>query len=117
MTTRDIPDFLTLEEAARILRIGRTTAYLQANLWLDTNGREGMPAIKVGGLIRVPRAQFEEHYSICITMIPDRDARRGPANAKGPGRGRAQDTPRASVTGRRRRAKGDGAQGGLPFVG
>jgi len=38
MRTPVVPDFLTVEEAARILRIGRTAAYIQANRWLDTAG-------------------------------------------------------------------------------
>jgi len=54
-----IPNFLTVEEAARILRIGRTAAYEQTRRYEDTDGREGIPVIRVGRLMRVPRAALE----------------------------------------------------------
>jgi hypothetical protein len=49
------PDFLTVEEAARVLRIGRTSAYTLAQRWCSTDGREGLPVVRVGRLLRVPR--------------------------------------------------------------
>jgi len=54
------PDFLTVEEAAEILRIGRTQAYRLARRWLETDGREGIPCQRIGHLLRVPRAGLEE---------------------------------------------------------
>ena len=36
--------FLRVEEAARLLRISRTSAYALANRWLDTDGADGLPA-------------------------------------------------------------------------
>lgn len=54
---RNIPNFLTVEEAARILRIGRT--YEQTRRYEETDGREGIPVIRVGRLMRVPRAALE----------------------------------------------------------
>lgn len=56
----DPPDFLTVEEAAEVLRIGRTAAYQLARRYIDTGGRDGMPACKVGRQTRVPRALLEE---------------------------------------------------------
>ena len=35
--------FLRVEEAARLLRISRTSAYALANRWLDTDGADGLP--------------------------------------------------------------------------
>lgn len=57
-----IPDFLTVEEAARILRIGRTAAYEQTRRFEESDGREGIPIIRVGRLIRVPRAALERWH-------------------------------------------------------
>jgi hypothetical protein len=54
------PDFFTVEEAARILRIGRTAAYDLARKWRATDGREGLPVVVFGRLLRVPRAALEE---------------------------------------------------------
>jgi hypothetical protein len=44
----------TVEEAAERLHIGRTLAYQQTKLYLTTGGRDGIPAISVSGLVRVP---------------------------------------------------------------
>jgi hypothetical protein len=53
------PDFLTVEEAARVLRIGRTAAYLAAKRYRDTDGAEGLPVVAVRGSLRVPRRRLE----------------------------------------------------------
>lgn len=63
----EVPDMLTVMEAGSILRIGRTTAYTRAKQWEETDGKEGLPAIHVGRLLRVPTAQFEEHYHLRVT--------------------------------------------------
>lgn len=55
----DDADFLTVEEAARVLRIGRTAAYALARTWRETDGREGLPVVAFGRLLRVPRAALE----------------------------------------------------------
>jgi hypothetical protein len=43
MAFDDLPEFLTVEEAAAVLRIGRTSAYLLAQRWRLTGGRSGLP--------------------------------------------------------------------------
>jgi excisionase family DNA binding protein len=53
------PDFLIVEQAAAILRIGRTAAYALAGRYIATDGKEGMPAIRVGKQLRVPRTALE----------------------------------------------------------
>lgn len=50
---------LTVEEAARVLRIGRTTAYALAREWRATGGRSGLPVLELGRSLRVPRAALE----------------------------------------------------------
>ena len=54
-----LPDFLTIEETAEVLRIGRTAAYAQAARYEATDGAEGIPVVRFGRLLRVPRAQLE----------------------------------------------------------
>ena len=115
MATAEVPDFLTVEEAGRVLRIGRTTAYEQAHLWLDTTS-EGLPVKRVGGSLRVPRAQFEQHYNIRVTAIPPPSQRRRPKNADTETRPPAQDIPRPTRSAGRRKPS-EGTQGGLPFAG
>jgi excisionase family DNA binding protein len=51
---------LTVEEAARVLRIGRTAAYELARRDLATDGGEGLRVVRVGRLLRVPRAALED---------------------------------------------------------
>ena len=48
------PRFLTVEEAAAVLRIGRTSAYELARRWLATDGKEGIPVVRLGRSLRVP---------------------------------------------------------------
>jgi excisionase family DNA binding protein len=56
---KELPDFLTVEEAAEILRIGRTAAYEQTRRYEETGGEAGIPVIRVGRLMRVPRMALE----------------------------------------------------------
>jgi hypothetical protein len=51
--------FLRVEEAARLLRISRTSAYGLANRWLDTDGVDGLPAVRIGRSIRIPTVAVE----------------------------------------------------------
>jgi excisionase family DNA binding protein len=51
--------FLRVDEAARILRIGRSAAYEQANRWIATNGQCGLPAVRIGRMIRISAAVLE----------------------------------------------------------
>jgi Helix-turn-helix domain len=52
----ELPDFLTVEEAAAVLRIGRTSAYLLSQRWRFSGGESGLPVVRVGRQLRVPRA-------------------------------------------------------------
>lgn len=54
-----LPTFLTVEEAAAVLRIGRTAAYLLARQWEDSGGEEGLPVVRFGRTLRVPVQQLE----------------------------------------------------------
>lgn len=56
MALVDAPDFLTMEEAAEILRIGRNQVYEQARVWRATDGERGVPVVAFGRLLRVPKA-------------------------------------------------------------
>lgn len=57
--TENSPEVLTVEEAAQILRIGRNSAYGLARKWIDSGGVEGLPAIRLGRCLRVPRSALE----------------------------------------------------------
>ena len=55
-----IPPFLTVEEASRLLKIGRTKAYLLTKEWRATGGRSGLPVIDLGDVLRVPGPAIEK---------------------------------------------------------
>ena len=55
----DPAPFLTVVEAAALLRVGRTVAYQQARQYLATGGREGLPVVRLGRQLRVPRHALE----------------------------------------------------------
>ena len=69
------PDMLTIEEAARVVRIGRTAAYKRAGEYLVTNGASGLPVKRIGGQLRVPRRLLEACIGGPIAWpIPDAPA-------------------------------------------
>lgn len=55
----DLPAFLRVEEVARLLRISRSAAYELVNAWLATDGEAGLPAVRLGRTLRVPRPAVE----------------------------------------------------------
>ena len=67
----DSPEFLTVEEAAALLRIGRTSAYALAREWRETGGRKGLPVVELGRQLRVPRAALEELHASITVPSPD----------------------------------------------
>ena len=52
------PELLTIEEAAAYLRISRTLGYQLARQYRTTNGVEGLPVIRLGRCLRVPRREL-----------------------------------------------------------
>ncbi len=51
-----LPLMLTVEQAREVLGIGRSLAYGEVRRYLATDGREGIPAVRIGSAIRIPRA-------------------------------------------------------------
>ena len=91
-----LPDFLTVDEAAKVLRLGRTAAYASAARFEATDGAEGLPVVRFGRLLRVPKAQLERIAGGTLTdggpsaeraptSEPERDPR-GPARQRRPQR-------------------------------
>ncbi len=51
----DLPDFLTVEEAASVLRLGRSQTYELTRVYRATGGRQGLAVVKLGRRLRVPK--------------------------------------------------------------
>lgn len=58
------PLFYRVEEAAEILCISRSSAYEMANDWLRTDGEHGLPCLRLGRRIVVPRAVIDDWATI-----------------------------------------------------
>lgn len=56
MALNELPELLTITEAAALLRISRTTAYAEAKRYLLTG--DGLPVIRVGRSLRAPRERL-----------------------------------------------------------
>lgn len=50
------PLYVSVTEAARLLGISRTLAYEQAHLGIESEGAEGLPAVRLGRRLLVRRA-------------------------------------------------------------
>jgi len=104
------PAFLTVEEAAAVLRIGRTAAYLLARRWEDTGGAEGLPVVRFGRLLRTPVHALERLAGGAIDLghgIPARPVPPSPPERE------LSDLRDAVSAGRRPRRKATEAQASL----
>jgi hypothetical protein len=68
---------LTVDEAARLMRIGRSRAYALAHEYINSGGGAGMPVIVFGpGCFRVPRWSLVELITtgrvvrLCDAAVP-----------------------------------------------
>jgi hypothetical protein len=80
-TKSDSAPFLTILEAAALLRVGRTVAYQQARRYLATGGREGLPVVRLGRQLRVPRHALERLMHL---VPPEEPNGSGPARRPSP---------------------------------
>jgi excisionase family DNA binding protein len=56
----DLPLMLTIDEAAHVLRVSRTTAYKLVNLHRRTNGALGLPHVRLGSRLLVRRVDLAD---------------------------------------------------------
>ena len=55
MNLENLPDMLRVEEAAAVLRISRSRAYEEVAAFQHTGGAAGLPSIRIGRSLRVPK--------------------------------------------------------------
>ena len=109
----DDNDFLTVLEAAKVLRLGRTCAYELAARYEETGGAEGLPVVRLGRLLRVPRGRLEQLNGGPLRAVPS-----GPAADAAPSGGPSSE-PRGGHHHRGTRARHEhpkGVQSELPFT-
>lgn len=70
LATLSMPDFLNVREAAKVLRLSRNRIYELANLYIESGGTCGLPAIRFGKPIRIPRLALEAYSGGPITWPP-----------------------------------------------
>ncbi len=58
-----LPIMLTIDEAARVFRIGRSKAYEMAATYTSTGGTQGLPCLRLGDLLRVPKFALHEYVT------------------------------------------------------
>lgn len=58
MTLDDLPDILTVREAAAYLRIGLNSAYALTRQWRLSGGKEGLGYVPVGRGQRIPKVEL-----------------------------------------------------------
>jgi hypothetical protein len=101
--------FLTVEEAAAVLLIGRTAAYLLAGRWEDTSGAEGLPVVRFGRSLRVPVHELRRIAGGAIDLRP-----RAAAGTLNPPTSTAPPRPTSSNAARKPRRADDAQTSLLP---
>lgn len=96
------PDLLTVEEAAGVLRIGRTKAYDLAKEWRATDGASGLPVVDLGNVLRVSRHALELIVGAPLSRPAPSDA---PQPVADDAEADSADAPRTPRPRRRTRAR------------
>lgn len=99
-----LPIVLTIDEAARVLRIGRSKAYEMAATYTSSGGTQGLPVLRLGDLLRVPRFALREYVTTghIAQLIPQQPANATPdatASRRPARKARATDRAQLSLLG------------------
>ena len=91
-------EYLTVPEVMAYLRLGRTTVYSQARLYLATGGAEGIPCRRFGRSLRFPLDELAAFAGepAGLQSAPKAAVRR--PSAPSPQDGRAGQSPALPVT-------------------
>ena len=76
-----LPPFLTVSQVQNLLQLGRGSIYRQIELYFESDGAEGIPAVRIGRSIRVPRHALITHMS--GEPSPNRAETKGEADRTG----------------------------------
>lgn len=63
----ELPAFMTVEQAAKVVQLGRSKAYQLTVQWERTGGASGLPFVWFGHQKRIPRAALERFIDQALT--------------------------------------------------
>jgi excisionase family DNA binding protein len=66
----DLPPFLTVGQAAKVLQLGRSKTYELTVEWERTGGRSGLPFVWFGRQKRIPRAALVRFIEQSLYPLP-----------------------------------------------
>ncbi len=64
----DVPPFMTIEQAAKVLQLGRSKTYELSVEWERSGGASGLPFVWFGRQKRIPRAVLQRFVD--ATLAP-----------------------------------------------
>ena len=67
----DLPPFLTVNQAAKALQLGRSKVYELTVLYERTGGQRGLPFVRFGCQKRIPRAALVQFIENVLTPQAD----------------------------------------------
>ena len=66
----DLPPFMTVEQAAAVLQLGRSKTYELTVEWECTSGASGLPFVRFGSQKRIPRAALVRMIEATLDRPP-----------------------------------------------
>jgi excisionase family DNA binding protein len=66
----DLPPFMTVEQAAQVLQLGRSKTYELTVEWECTSGASGLPFVRFGTQKRIPRAALVRLIEVTLDQPP-----------------------------------------------
>ena len=66
----DLPPFMPISQAAKVLQLGRSTTYQLSVEWEKTGGATGLPFVWFGHQKRIPRSALERYVTRSLAPPP-----------------------------------------------
>lgn len=64
----DLPPFMTVEQAAKALQLGRSKTYELTVEWERSGGRTGLPFVRFGHQKRIPRTALVQFTEVALRV-------------------------------------------------
>lgn len=66
----DLPPFLTVEQAGKVLQLGRSKTYELTVEWERSGGKSGIPFVRFGSQKRIPRDALVRFVEAQLGCLP-----------------------------------------------